>query len=63
LFQDEVAPKNVLIYDAAGRAVKSFKNVLSSNLTIDQLKPGVYSIQVINTTSQVVTSDKFIIKD
>jgi hypothetical protein len=63
LFQDEVAPKNVLIYDATGRAVKSFKNVLSANLTVDQLKPGVYSIQVINTTSQVVTSDKFIIKD
>ena len=63
LFQDEVAPKNIMIYDATGRAVKSFKNVLSANLTVDQLRPGVYNIQVINTTTQVISSDKFIIKD
>jgi hypothetical protein len=63
LFQDEVAPKNIMIYDATGRAVKSFKNVLSANLTVDQLRPGIYNIQVINTSTQVISSDKFIIKD
>lgn len=63
MLQDEVAPKNIIIYDATGRAVKSFKNFVNASLTIDRLKPGVYNIQVINTTTQVVSSDKFIIKD
>ena len=63
LFEDETSAKNIVVYDATGRAVKSFKNVVSANLVIDQLKPGVYNIQVTNTASQVTSSDKFIIKD
>jgi hypothetical protein len=63
LFEDEASAKNIIVFDATGRAVKSFRNVVSANLTIDQLKPGVYNIQVINTASQTVSSDKFIIKD
>lgn len=63
LFEDEASAKNIIVYDATGRAVKSFKNIVSANLTIDQLKPGVYNIQVINTATQTVSSDKFIIKD
>jgi len=63
LFGDETAAKNVIVYDATGRVIKSFKNIVSANLTIDQLKPGFYNIQVINTASQVISSDKFIIRD
>jgi hypothetical protein len=63
LFQDETAAKNIIVYDATGRVIKSFKNIVSANLTIDQLKPGMYNIQVINTISQIITSDKFIIRD
>jgi hypothetical protein len=63
IFQDETSPKNVFVYDATGRAVKTFKNIVSANLTIEQLKPGVYNIQVINTASQAVSSGKFIVKD
>lgn len=63
IFTDETAAKSVIVYDATGRAVKTFKNIVSANLTIDQLKPGVYNIQVINTVSQAVSSGKFIIKD
>ena len=62
-FEDEISAKNVIIYDATGRVIKSFKNIVNANLTIDQLKPGVYNIQVINTASRVISSDKFIIKD
>jgi hypothetical protein len=63
IFQDETSPKNVFVYDATGRAVKTFKNIVSANLTIEQLKPGVYNIQVINTASQAVSSGKFIVND
>lgn len=63
LFDDESSSKNVIVYDATGRAIKSFKNLVGANLTIDQLKPGMYNIQVINTTSQTISSDKFIIRD
>ena len=63
LFQDETAAKNIIVYDATGRVIKSFKNIVSANLTIDQLRPGMYNIQVINTISQIITSDKFIIRD
>jgi hypothetical protein len=63
LFEDERSPRNVTVYDATGRAVKTFRNVVGANFSIDQLKPGVYNIQVINTVSQSVSSGKFIIKD
>jgi hypothetical protein len=63
IFQDESSAKSVIVYDATGRAVKTLKNIVGSSLTIEQLTPGVYNIQVINTASQTVTSGKFIIKD
>ena len=63
LFEDETSIKNVIVYDATGRVIKSFKNIVNASLTIDQLKPGVYNIQVINSSLQLVSSDKFIIKD
>jgi len=63
LFGDETATKNVMVYDATGRVVKSFKNVVSANLSIDQLQPGFYNIQVVNTASQVISSGKFIIRN
>jgi len=63
LFEDERSPRNVTVYDATGRAVKTFRNVVGANFSIDQLKPGVYNIQVVNTVSQAVSSGKFIIKD
>jgi hypothetical protein len=63
LFDDETSVKNVIVYDASGRAVKSLKSIVGASLTIDQLKPGIYSIQVVNAASQIVSSEKFIIRD
>jgi hypothetical protein len=63
IFQDETSSKSVIVYDATGRAVKTLRNIVGSSLTIEQLKPGVYNIQVINAASQTVSSGKFIIKD
>lgn len=63
LFDNETSAKSVIVYDASGRAIKSFRNILGASLTIDQLKPGIYNIQVVNTTSQIVSTEKFIIKD
>lgn len=62
-FEDEKSARNVTVFDATGRAVKTFKNVVSASLTIDQLKPGVYNIQVVNTASQAISAGKFIIND
>jgi len=63
LFNGETSAKDVMVYDAHGRVVKTFKNVVSNNLIIDQLKPGVYNVQVKNTAAQTVLSDKFIIQN
>jgi hypothetical protein len=63
LVGDEASPKNIIVYDATGRVVKSFRNIVDNNLLIDQLKPGIYNIQVTNLASQTTSSDKFIIKN
>lgn len=63
MFSDEASPREVVVYDANGRVVKSYKNVVNNNLMIDQLKPGVYNVQVRNTATQTVSSEKFIIQN
>lgn len=63
LLFDEVSAKDVLIYDANGRVVKSFRNVISNNLSIEQLKPGVYNVQVKDNSTQTISSEKFIIQN
>jgi hypothetical protein len=63
LFENEPSAKDVLVVDATGRVVKSFKSVVMNNLIIDQLKPGIYTIQIKNLSSQTVSSDKFIIQN
>jgi hypothetical protein len=60
---DDAATKDILVYDANGRVVKSFKNVISNSLVIDQLKAGVYNVQVKNNATQTISSDKFIIQN
>jgi hypothetical protein len=60
---DENSSKDVLVYDANGRVIKSFRNVKTTNLLLDQLKPGIYSIRVKDLASATVTSDKFIIQN
>lgn len=63
MFSEEASPKEVIVYDANGRVVKFYKNVVNNNLMIEQLKPGVYNVQVRNTATQIVSSQKFIIQD
>lgn len=63
LMFDETSAKDVAVYDANGRVVKSYRNVISNNLMIEQLKPGVYNVQVRNNTTQSILSQKFIIQD
>lgn len=60
---DEASAKDVLIYDANGRVVKSFRNVINDNLSIEQLKPGVYNVQVKDNSTQTISSEKFIIQN
>jgi Secretion system C-terminal sorting domain len=63
LFGDETSAKDIIVYDATGRVVKSYKSVVSNDLTIDHLKVGIYSIQVKDLSSQTVSTDKFIIQN
>jgi hypothetical protein len=63
MFSNETSTKEVIVYDANGRIVKSYKNVVGDNLMIDQLKPGVYNVQVKNNNTQIVSSEKFIIQN
>jgi hypothetical protein len=63
MFNDETSPKEVVVYDANGRVVKSYKNVVNNSLMIEQLKPGVYNVQVRNISTQIISSEKFIIQN
>jgi hypothetical protein len=63
MFSEETSSKDVVVYDANGRVVKSYRNVVSSNLTIQQLPAGVYNVQVKNNATQIVSSEKFIIQN
>ena len=62
LFDEASAAKNVMVSDMAGRVIKSYRNVTSSNLTIDNLEAGMYSIQVTELSTNATTLEKVVIR-
>lgn len=63
MFNEEMSSKDVLVYDANGRVVKSYRNVVSNSIMIQQLPAGVYNVQVKNNATQTVSAEKFIIQN
>lgn len=60
VFEDQSA-KSVIVRDMSGRMVKQFKNV-ENNLAIENLESGMYSIQVTDLSTAVITVEKVFIK-
>lgn len=45
-FEDASASRNVSVMDMSGRSIKEYKGVTNNNITIENLKPGMYTIKV-----------------
>ncbi|MDQ3681838.1 MAG: T9SS type A sorting domain-containing protein, partial [Bacteroidota bacterium] len=62
LFENASALKNVAISDMSGRVVKQYKNVTGESLPIENLHSGMYSIQVTDLSTAVITVEKVLVK-
>jgi hypothetical protein len=61
VFEDQNTIRDVSITDIAGRLVKQVKGVTQNSLTIDNLKNGVYTIQVTNKETSHSSFEKIVI--
>jgi hypothetical protein len=53
---------DVLVSDATGRTVKTFKGISTNNVAIEGLNEGFYSVQVIDRTTNAVQVEKIVIQ-
>lgn len=58
---DDQSPKNVVISDMNGRVIRKYNSAVN-NLAVDNLENGVYSIQVIDLSTSVITVEKVVVK-
>jgi hypothetical protein len=47
VFDDETAVRNVTIMDLSGRMVTQMNGITNNNITIENLKPGMYTVRVV----------------
>ncbi|MDQ3846407.1 MAG: T9SS type A sorting domain-containing protein [Bacteroidota bacterium] len=62
LFDDQTSVKDVMVSNMTGHIVKQWTGISNSNLTIEDLQNGIYTIQVINRTTATTMMEKFIIQ-
>lgn len=62
LFEDGGSVRDVVVSDVSGRAIKQFKGVSNSSLTIENLGAGFYTVQVLNRTTGAMATEKVIVK-
>jgi len=61
-FEAASSAKDVIVSDMTGRVVKQFKSVKNSNLTIDNLNTGFYTIQVFDQSTLKTVVEKVVVK-
>lgn len=61
LFEDQNSLREVSVFDLTGRIIKQWTNVNNNNLKIDNLKPGFYSIRILNKTTGEQVVEKIIV--
>jgi len=61
LFDDSRANRDVIVSDMSGRIVKQYTGVTTSNLRVDNLMPGVYSLRIVNQSNGKATIEKVVI--
>ena len=61
LFDEDRSNRDVMVSDMSGRIVKQYRNVTASNMRIDNLLPGVYSIRIVNQLNGTQTTEKLVV--
>jgi hypothetical protein len=61
LFDDARGNRDLILSDMNGRVVKQFRSVTTSNLRMDNLTPGVYSLRIVNQSNGKATIEKIVI--
>jgi hypothetical protein len=61
LMETDGEPRNILIRDATGKTVRSFTNSNSSELLVDHLAAGYYTVQSTTRNGSQTVSARFII--
>ena len=62
MFEDEMNSRDIIIRDMTGRMVKRITGITGNNTTIDHLRSGAYSIEVIYPQTGTSVYDKFVIR-
>lgn len=62
LFENSSSVRNITVNDISGRVVKQYKNVTGESMAIENLGSGMYSIQVIDLSTAIITVEKLIVK-
>jgi hypothetical protein len=61
VFDDMDAKRDVMLSDMSGRMVKQWKGITSNTLQVDNLRQGVYTLQIHNLQSGEVVAKKIIV--
>lgn len=61
LFEDQNSLREVTVFDLTGRVIKQWSNVNNNNLKINNLKPGFYSIRILNRSTGEQVVEKIIV--
>ncbi|ANE52854.1 T9SS type A sorting domain-containing protein [Flavisolibacter tropicus] len=61
IFDSERGNRDVLISDMGGRIIKQYRNVSASNLRVDQLSPGMYSLRITNQENGAQQIEKLVV--
>ncbi len=62
LFDSNFGIRDIMVSDAAGRLVRSFRSITNNNLQIENLKRGFYTIKITNRTTASSSVEKVIVK-
>ncbi len=62
VFDSNSGVRDVMVSDAAGRLVKTFRSITNNNLQIENLKRGFYTLKVTNRTTASSSVEKVVVK-
>ena len=62
VFDDFNGTRDVQVIDMGGRIVKQWKSITNNNLSIENLKTGVYTVRILNVETGKQDIEKFVVK-
>ena len=61
VFDEEIAVRNVTVMDLSGRVVSQMNGITNNNITIDNLKPGMYTVRVVVPQTGAQAVEKIVV--